>query len=256
MPDYIEYRKSISQELMSIKDRVRSFVSHWPEDGRYKEIILRNVLRNHLPLNVALGTGFIVGESQSARLIETSSQIDIIVYSNSLPPLFQIDDLVVVAKESVLGIIEVKTNLRTQNINSIFKKAHDNGALIGRNSVFNGIFCFENSSFMHNQNVLPDRLATALQKYPGYINNVSFGKDLFMKYWQQGQPYGNNHRNHYSFYELNDLSFGYFVSNLVEDCYIQLNHSPISQTFQKYLYPIEGTKEVKRIRSFEIELDN
>jgi len=254
MPDYMKYRKSISQELMSIKDRLRSFVSHWPEDGRYKEIILRNVLCNYLPFNVSLGTGFIVGESQTNRSIDTSSQIDIIVYSNAIPPLFQIDDLVVVAKESVLGTIEVKTNLRTQNIDSIFKKAYSNGALIGRQTVFNGIFCFENSSFMHDQ--LPHHLETALRQYPGYVNSVCFGKDLFMKYWQQGQPNEYNHKNHYSFYELNDLSFGYFVSNLVEDCYIQLNHAPISQTFQKYLYPIEGTKEVQRIRNFEIELDN
>lgn len=41
MPNYKHYRESISNELISIKDRVRDFVQHFPEDGRYKEIILK-----------------------------------------------------------------------------------------------------------------------------------------------------------------------------------------------------------------------
>ena len=51
MPNYIEYQQSISRELLSIKDRVRNFIDnhHWGEDGRYKEIILSHVLRQHLP---------------------------------------------------------------------------------------------------------------------------------------------------------------------------------------------------------------
>ena len=42
MPNHINYRKSISEELISTKDRVRNFIDnrHWGEDGRYKEIIL------------------------------------------------------------------------------------------------------------------------------------------------------------------------------------------------------------------------
>lgn len=38
MPDYQAYQKSISEELISIKDRVRYFIDnhHWAEDGRYK----------------------------------------------------------------------------------------------------------------------------------------------------------------------------------------------------------------------------
>ena len=62
MPNYIEYQQSISKELMSIKDRVRNFIDnhHWGEDGRYKEIILSHVLRQHLPKGVSVGTGFVV----------------------------------------------------------------------------------------------------------------------------------------------------------------------------------------------------
>lgn len=58
MPDYAAYQKSISDELMSVKDRVRNFIDdrHWGEDGRYKEIILSHTLRQHLPERVSVGT--------------------------------------------------------------------------------------------------------------------------------------------------------------------------------------------------------
>lgn len=66
MPDYVAYRKSISNELIDIKDRVRDFIDdvHWGEDGRYKEIILKECLRNHLPANIKIGTGFVMGEGK------------------------------------------------------------------------------------------------------------------------------------------------------------------------------------------------
>lgn len=37
MPNYTKYQKSISDELIATKDRVRNFIdaAHWAEDGRY-----------------------------------------------------------------------------------------------------------------------------------------------------------------------------------------------------------------------------
>ena len=75
MPNYKHYRESISNELISIKDRVRDFVQHFPEDGRYKEIILKNILSRHLPKTVSIGTGFVMCDNH-----ESTSQIDIIIY--------------------------------------------------------------------------------------------------------------------------------------------------------------------------------
>ena len=97
-----------------MKDRVRDFVLHCPEDGRYKEIILRNVLSRHLPKTVSIGTGFVMCDNHKA-----TSQIDIIIYDNRIPPLFQIDDFVIVVKESVVGIIEVKTTIRKNEFKEI-----------------------------------------------------------------------------------------------------------------------------------------
>ena len=84
MPNYIEYQQSISKELISIKDRVRNFIDnhHWGEDGRYKEIILSHILRQHLPKGVSVGTGFVVNNDNITK------QIDIIVYQDDIPLLF------------------------------------------------------------------------------------------------------------------------------------------------------------------------
>lgn len=65
----------------------------------------------------------------------------IIIYDNRIPPLFQLDDFVIVVKESVVGIIEVKTTLRKSEFNKINKKAHENGKLIvGDNNLKFGCF--------------------------------------------------------------------------------------------------------------------
>jgi hypothetical protein len=76
-----------------------------------------------------------------------------------------------------------------------------------------------------------------------------------MKYWQEGQPQGELY-NHYSFYDLEDLSFGYFISNLVEDIQIQQTGMPVAGTLHSYLYPIDGTKEMRRIAEYEILLND
>ena len=92
----------------------------------------------------------------------------------------------------------------------------------------------------------------------GYVNNICFGKDLFMKYWDAGQPaiyeFPPEHP-HYSFYGIHNLAFGYFISNLIEDVHIQLNGENIPKTMNKYLYPINDPygKEGKRIPEYEVE---
>ena len=59
---------------------------------------------------------------------------------------------------------------------------------------------------------------------------------------------------HYSFYKLEELSFGYFISNLIEDVYIHCGVIQIPETLNKALYPIEETKEVHIIDRYEVEL--
>lgn len=248
MPDYLSFQKSISDELLSIKDRVRNFIddNHWGEDGRYKEIILQDVLKNYLPICVSIGTGFVMGEDK-----KVSTQIDIIVYRNDVPVLFKKETFVIVPKESVLGIIEVKTKLESGNIEETLKKSHYNGQLIER-YIFNGIFGYE-TEFAFN-NSITESLKLSLYHYHGYINNVSFGKDIFMKYWIVGQPNTYEQKDHFSFYKIEDLSFGYFISNMIEDVYIQLNNTRLPKTIHDSLYPIENTKERYRMDDLDLKI--
>lgn len=250
MPDYLEYRKSISNELISIKDRVRNFIdnNHWGEDGRYKEIILSDILKRHLPQNVSVATGFVMGDGN-----QISSQIDIIIYKNNYPVLFKIDDFVVVPKESVLGIIEVKTKLVRSNIKSAIEKSYGNGQLIGKQNIFNGIFGYETEFEFNVSRPLLGGIETTLRQNHGFLNNICFGKDHFMRYWNTGNPRDKDNIKCYSFYKIKDLSFGYFISNLIEDIYLQLDQE-INDTFKSYLYPIEESKEAHRLVNFEIKL--
>ena len=137
MPNYIEYQQSISKELMSIKDRVRNFIDnhHWGEDGRYKEIILSHVLRQHLPKGISVGTGFVVNNGNITK------QIDIIVYHDDIPLLFKQDDFVIAPAECVLGIIEVKSQATTRVCHDAIRSATENGRTIDR-LIFNGIPCY------------------------------------------------------------------------------------------------------------------
>lgn len=241
MPNYIEYQQSISNELISTKNRVRNFIDnrHWGEDGRYKEIILSEVLKRQLPKNVSVGTGFVVNQDN------ISTQIDIIVYDNKYPLLFEQGDFVIVPSDSVLGIVEVKSSLDVTNTRTAVKKATDNGRIIG-NQIFNGLFAFESSISFDNFN---DELQKTITESCGYVNHICFGKDYFLKFWMQGMQ-EHNLESHYSIYNLRNLAFGYFISNFAEDVYIQMTDLLLPQTLQKMFYPIEETKETHKLFEF------
>lgn len=266
MPNFIEYQKSVSNELMSIRNRVRDFIGdrHWGEDGRFKEIILTDILKKHLPENVSIGTGFVVDNDN------ITSQIDIIIYDNTLPVMFKNNDFVIVTAESVVAIIEVKSKLTTDKAKEAIRKADNNAKIIcknlnrrlmarctiGRNpirsynkNIFNGIFAFECESEAVFDN---EGVKNLLKQSKGRVNYICFDKDYFLKHWEAGQPTADDDLSHYSIYKIDDLSFGYFISNLVEDIYIKTNKRGIPKTLEKMFYPIENTKEAHRIRDFDV----
>ena len=107
-PDYTSYHRSLTEELYSIKDRIRNLVKHWSTDGESKEVALRSLLRRHLPESVIVGRGFIVTPDTS------STQIDVLVVDANKPTLFKDGDLLIVTPDAVLGVIEVKTQLRSK----------------------------------------------------------------------------------------------------------------------------------------------
>jgi len=247
-----KFQESITKELNVVKDRVRNLIadSHWGEEGRYKEAILRNVIKNFLPENLSLGTGFVIRKNGGSST-EISKQIDLIIYDNSIPALFKEGDFIITTPQNVRGIIEVKTKIENSQFQDTTRKAEQNGKLIG-NQIFNGIFSYEYSSEISNNNV-PAQIQTSLESAEGFVNHISLGPDYFIRFWRStdadrlSPSVDNNGRDFYNIYGLDNLSFSYFISNLIE--------MTCTQTLRErywFLYPIEGSKETQRIKTIPI----
>src|SRR5512147_173447 len=96
--------RSLADELWALKNRVRNFIddAHWLTDGEWKESVLRNILRRHMPASVGVGRGFVITPNSC------SSQVDILIYDTSKPTLYKDGELVFVTADSVKAVIEVK----------------------------------------------------------------------------------------------------------------------------------------------------
>lgn len=210
--DFKKFYESLNKELMVVKDRIRSLIgnANWGEEGRYKEAILKNVLSKFLPKNCSMGTGFVINKNK-----EITKQIDIIIYDDSSPVLFTEGDFVVVLASSVKAIIEVKSSIRTtKELKKIIKNCEENAKKIEINfsqnqKMFNGIFCYEcKLSFKTLENSLQDCFHISKCTLFRKINNISLGKKIFIHLWEY---------NPFSLrcYELEDLSFAYFISNIL-----------------------------------------
>lgn len=248
--NYLSYHKSITTEFKAVQDRIRYFIgdAHWGEDGRFKELLLMNHLKKVLPSNVSVGTGFV----RNGR--EITSQIDLIIYDNSIPTIFSEGDFVIVLPESVYGIIEIKSTINAdQKFVNAINKANNNGTIIEK-KIFNGIFGYENTIRFSEEHDFANGVKQALINNKGYLNHISFGSDILMKYWEEGNPIENDGIHCFSFYKLTDISFGYFISNLIEFIHLNSSGLVLSEEFQNFLYPIEDGKESYRLRSLEIKL--
>lgn len=242
--DAKKFQESITKELDTVKDRVRNLIgsSHWGEEGRYKEAILRNVIRRFLPANLSLGTGFVIRKDNNRTQI--SNQIDIIVYDNSIPVLFSEGDFVITTYKNVKAIIEVKTKITNSNLHETIEKAKENGKLIGKET-FNGIFSYE-----YDDDINSSHVDDALKSAEVYVNHLSLGKDIFIRFWKKedrnrlSPPVSNCEGDFYNIYRLEGLSFSYFISNLLDmACSEKLDDR------WWFLFPIEETKEVHRERT-------
>ena len=202
-----KFQKSITKELDTIKNRVRNLIgsSHWEEEGRYKEAILRNVIKRFLPSNLSIGTGFVIKKNRGNTQI--SRQIDIIIYDNTIPVLFSEGDFVITTYKNVKGIIEVKTKIRNNQLEEIIQKAETNGKLIGKN-IFNGIFSYE---YKGDINDIDKIIKEAEAK--GYVNHISLGPDVFIRFWKKEDknklhpPVENCQNDFYNIYNIKGLSY-------------------------------------------------
>lgn len=238
-PDYAKYHLSVTEELYSLKDRIRNLVSHWPTDGESKEVALRSVLRRHLPQSVIVGRGFIVGPQSS------STQIDVLVVDASKPTLFREGDLLIVTPDAVMAVIEVKTKLRAEDeftdaitkLTSIEDMCRD---LTGLDSVWTGLFVFESESDQHSR--ILSACGSAYGKVKREIDCVCSGRKTFIRHWSRGADVNSKERGPvWHSYELADVAPSYFIGNLVDWISRVDNHTASFAWF-----PALGGKELHR----------
>ena len=75
------YLRSVGLELYSLRDRVRDLIAdaHWQTDGEWKESVIRQVVRRHLPATAIVGRGFVITSD------EITTQLDILIHDASKP---------------------------------------------------------------------------------------------------------------------------------------------------------------------------
>lgn len=239
-------------ELDIVKNRVRNIIgsSHWGEDGRYKEAILIKTIRNYLPSNVSIGTGFIVAQKYLGSKIEVSHQMDVLIYDNSIPVIFKEGDFVIITDDAIKGVIEVKTKVINSNgqdysIAKVLEKfdklrTFDKFQNMGLpNRPFVGLFSFDYEENYNNSNV-----DNALSSSDGLVNHISLGPNYFIRYWDNTlnlDPSPPINGRCYIKYNLGNLSFSYFISNLI---HIVCTNDPENRHW--FSFPIIGTKEIHR----------
>lgn len=238
----MSYQKSIFLEFDALKNRVSHLIgdTNWGETGRYREVILIKYLKNILPNQIGIGTGFV------KKGDNVSTQIDIILYNPTMPIYFKEQDFVIIPPESVLGIIEVKSNPNVTELGKAVEKANKIGDFIGANDVFNGIFVYGEER-AHKLDVQPNqnsKLSKSLKRSLSSLNGVNHilihNSNIFLKKWGDRT---HNSSNVYSAYKLINLGTGYFFSNLIEFLDRKSNIGTISETMYRHLYPIEEGKE-------------
>ncbi len=236
-----EFQETITKELSVIKNRVRNLIGdkNWGDEGRYKEAALKSIIKRFLPKNISLGSGFIIKEI--AGEIKISGQIDILLYENTRPLLFKEGDFVITTPDNVKGIIEVKTNMSSGNVRKFMRQCAEKRDFI-EDDVFHGFFAYDREHIKIDKNNVNTALIESLEGSKGFLNHMCIGENIFIKFWKRGEPHDECVQDHYTIYKLVNLSFSYFISNLIESvCKLKLDNR------WWFMYPIEKGKEGYKI---------
>lgn len=143
----IIYNCSLADELNIKSNKISLLVSHNQTVGNYRELLLRDLLKKHLPSKFSIATGFIQGFSR---------QLDIIIYdSQNFPIIFNEGDLVVIQQEAVRGVIEVKTTLDATSLFETLEMFHEislPGFRSTKLPIFTGVFAFD-TDYVHSSTI-------------------------------------------------------------------------------------------------------
>lgn len=145
MGDSKQYFSTWGKEFSAVASRVRLLIgkAHWLTDGKHKESLLKNYLRQKLPASVGVENGFIVSRIDEGNI---SGETDIIVYSKEEFLPFYENDVIVAYPKAILGWIHVKSKYGRNEIKDIADaNAKLNELVANQREVkpFSGAFFFE-----------------------------------------------------------------------------------------------------------------
>lgn len=240
--DVAQYFRSLSRELVALRDRVRLFIDdhHWQTDGEWKEAVLRNQLRRNFSNSIQVGRGFVISKSEPSR------QIDLLIYDTSKPVLFRDGDLVFVTPDAVRGIVEVKTRLSNSTYKECAVKLTQQLDFVRRNrgAAFGAIFAYE--STVANEVAL-EALKAASGGISQYVIKMAcLGEDRLVHFHTFEPGRSGIIANRWHLYEMQELAFGYFLHNCVQYA------SPGAMDDSKGIwFPPEG-KEMHKVTSLSL----
>jgi hypothetical protein len=144
-----DYFQSLAGEVDALCNRVRYLIEdhHWQTDGEWKESVVRQILRRHLPSSAVVGRGFVVASAG------VSHQIDVFVTDANKPVLFKDGDFTIVTPDAVIGILEVKTRVDSSILRTVARKLGATMLLIRGHPnprAFAGVFAFEDGGSTPN----------------------------------------------------------------------------------------------------------
>jgi hypothetical protein len=89
--------------------------SDWSHPGTHCEILLRDFLRRYMVRGLSVDKGYVFGRVANGQKDRHGPEIDILIHDAfAYPPVFRVDDFVIVQPESVRGIIQVKRALESR----------------------------------------------------------------------------------------------------------------------------------------------
>jgi hypothetical protein len=110
------------EKTLVAQSGIQSVAGHSLHKGTPREIFIREFLENHLPANLAIGTGEIIDSASIPGA--PRNQFDIVVYRRSFPKLHLGGGIDAFLIESVVATIEVKSTLTQAELESAAKAAY------------------------------------------------------------------------------------------------------------------------------------
>ncbi len=209
-----DYFQSLAVEVQALKDRVRYLIesAHWQTDGEWKESVIRQVLRRHLPTSVTVGRGFVVTAGAA------SHQVDVLICDSAKPALFRDGDLAFVTPDAVIGVIEVKATGTPHVVGATARKLAEDMLLVRQHpnpNAFAGLFAFEDGG--GDSDAYLRALAESAARWENRLDFVCLGGSRFIRYWHFNPE--NEHQMYegwHSYALPPGRAPGYFVHNVID----------------------------------------